>query len=107
MDISNIRHALGSFALVMLTVGSLSVATQQRYIRGDNPERAADMATRGLPGPQHDRVYQRLLTRLEPPSTLSIDRRGPMITVESSLGPRATFDADGRAHSEQAPNGRT
>jgi hypothetical protein len=122
MDISNTRHTLGWFALVMLTVGSLSVATQQRYvqgdarisgtyelegIRGDNPERAADMATRGLPGPQHDRVYQRLLTRLEPPSTLSIDRRGPMITVESSLGPRATFDADGRAHSEQAPNGRT
>ena len=121
MSLTHRRHALGLFALMMLTAGSLSLAAGQRYIRdarlagtyelertrGDDPQRAADEATRGLPGPQRDRVYQRLLVRLEPPRTLSIDRRGRTVTIASSSGPRTTFDADGRVRSEPAPNGRT
>ena len=115
------RHALGLLAM-MLTAGSLSVAAGQRYVRsdtrltgtfelentrGDDPRRAADEATRDLPGPQRDRVYQRLLVRLEPPRTISIDRRGRTVTMASSSGPQTTFDADGRVRSEQTPNGRT
>jgi hypothetical protein len=74
--------------------------------RGDNPQRAADAATRSLPPEQRDRVYQSLINRLEPPATIAIDRNGATVTISSSRGPRATFDADGRTRNEVGPNGR-
>lgn len=116
-------RALGLCGVVVLTVGSLTLAAQrpQRYApayarmtgtyelessRGDNPQRAADAATRSLPPGRRDRAYQSLLTRLDPPQTLAIDRSGQIITISSSSGPRATFDADGQERNEQGPNGR-
>jgi hypothetical protein len=122
MSLKHTRHALGLLALLMLTAGGSSVAAGQRFApgdarlvgtyelesnRSDDPQRAADEATRGLPEPQRGRVYQRLLARLDPPAVLSIDRRGRTVTVASSSGPRTTFDADGHVRREQAPNGRT
>jgi hypothetical protein len=74
--------------------------------RGDDPLRAADLATRNVPPPQRDRVYQSLLRRLQPPTTLAIDRNGQTVTISSSSGPRATFDADGRTRNEPGPGGR-
>jgi hypothetical protein len=116
-------RTLGLCGVVVLAAGSLTLAAQrpQRYAptyarmtgtyqlegsRGDDPQRAADAATQRLPPDRRDRAYQNLLTRLEPPQTLAIDRSGQMITISSSSGPRATFDADGQVRSEQGPNGR-
>jgi hypothetical protein len=74
--------------------------------RGDNPQRAVETVTRSLPPEQRDRAYQNLLGRLVPPQTISIDRNGLAVTIASSSGPRAAFDADGLARSERGPNGR-
>jgi hypothetical protein len=74
--------------------------------RSDNPQGAADEATRSLPPERRDRVYQSLINRLEPPATIAIDRNGVTVTISSSRGPRATFDADGRTRDEVGPNGR-
>jgi hypothetical protein len=75
-------------------------------MRGDDAQRAAQRATRGLPQPRRDRAYQNLLSRLQPPTTLAIERRGSTVTIGSSIGPRTTFDADGRPRTEPGPNGR-
>ena len=119
-------RSLGLLSLVVLTAGSLSVAAEgpqrngpQRNVysrmsgtyelestRGDNPQRAVDAATRSLPPERRDRVYQSLINRLEPPATIAIDRNGTTVTITSSRGPRATFDADGRTRNEVGPNGR-
>jgi hypothetical protein len=122
MSMIPLRHALGLLALALFAAGGLGNVAAPRYVsgdvrlsgtyelestRGDDPQRAADEATRGLREPQRDRVYRRMLARLEPPSTLSIERRGPTVTMASSTGPRTTFDTDGRVRTEQAPNGRT
>ena len=119
-------RSLGLLSLVVLTTGSLSLAAQgpQRNrpqpnaslrmsgtyelesTRSDNPQRAADAATRSLPPERRDRVYQSLINRLDPPATIAIDRNGATVTISSSRGPRATFDADGRTRDEVGPNGR-
>lgn len=117
------RHTIGLLSLVVLTAGSASLSAQwgqqQRRgpipmsgtyeletTRGDNAQRAADQATRNMPQPQRDRAYQNLLSRLQPPTTLAIDRNGQTVTISSSSGPRATFDADGRVRNEPGPGGR-
>jgi hypothetical protein len=121
------RRTFTLLGLVLLTAGSLSVSAQWEQqgrdrpsfapmsgtyelesTRGDNPQRAADAATRNLRGPQRDRVYWNLLSRLQPPTTLAIDRdrNGRTVTISSSSGPRTTFDADGRSQTEPGPGGR-
>src|ERR1035437_548610 len=116
-------RTLGLCGVIVLAAGTLTLAAQRplRYApppsrltgtyelesaRGDNPQRAADAATRSLPPDRRARAYQNLLTRLEPPQTLAIDRNGQMITISSSSGPRASFDADGQTRDEPGPNGR-
>src|SRR5580765_3815291 len=74
--------------------------------RGDDPHRTAQAATRSLPPGQRDRAYQSLLSRLDPPEVLSIDRRDQTITIASSRGPQSTFDADGRFLREQGEHGQ-
>jgi len=74
--------------------------------RGDDPRRAAEMATRDLPRAERDRTYDSLMSRLEPPLTMAIDRAGRTVTISSSSGPRTTFDADGRERREVWPGGR-
>lgn len=113
----------GLVTLVVLAVAGLSLSAQQsrnrapadlrmtgtyelESTRGDNPERAAQAATRSLPANQRDRAYQDLLVRLDPPQLLSIDRQGRQITIASDRGPRAAFDADGQTKRERGPDGR-
>jgi len=115
-------YTFGLLSLAVLTVGSLSLTAQRpqnqtaggrmsgtydlESTRGDNPARAADAATRSLPPGQRSRAYQSLLSRLEPPHTISIDRDGRTITIASSRGPRSSFVADGRAQTERGQNAR-
>ena len=74
--------------------------------RSDDPQRIADQATRTLPPDVRDRVHQNLLNRLNAPQSLAIELRGRSVTIVSSNGPRATFDADGRNRTEAGPNGQ-
>ena len=80
------QSTVGLASLAILTVGCLSVTAQQpqkrsaanarmsgtyqlESTRGDDPQRAADIATRSVPPGQRDRAYQSLLSRLQPPQT--------------------------------------
>lgn len=74
--------------------------------RSDDPRRQADAATRNLPTAQRQRVYNNLLTRLESPADLAIERRGRSVTIASTRAQQVTIDATGREESETRPNGR-
>jgi hypothetical protein len=74
---------------------------------GDDPHRAAEQAARTLPSDQRQRAYQRLITRLEAPETIAIDRNENSVTMASSLGQRVTFEADGQVRTEHGDAGRT
>jgi len=115
-------RTFGICGVIVLAAGVVTLAaSSQRYApavdrmtgtyqldstRGDSPQRAAEAATRSLPPDRRDRVYQSLINRLSPPSQLALDLKGRTVTIASSTGPRATFDADGRMRNEQLPNGR-
>ena len=115
-------NTVGLLSLGVLTVGSLSLTAQRpqnqsaggrmsgtydlESTRGGTSKTYAETATRSLPPGQRERAYRSLVNRLEPPHTLSIDRIGRTITIASSLGPRSSFVADGRAQTERGLNGR-
>jgi len=75
--------------------------------RSDNPRDVADRATRNLSNNQRQVSSNRLLTRLESPEALAIERRGSTITLASSRAPQQTFEADGVPHQEQIANRST
>jgi hypothetical protein len=73
--------------------------------RSDDPRAVAQRATANLPFNERQRVFDRLVERLESPDMLAIDRRGSQVTIASTRAPQTTFDADGRERFEQLPNG--
>jgi hypothetical protein len=75
--------------------------------RSNTPMDVADSATRDLPVNERQRVYDKVVARLEAPEMLAIEQRGNKITIASSRAPQTTFEADGRERSEQLPNGVT
>lgn len=75
--------------------------------RSQNPAVIVANATRGLQYNQRQRISDRLIERLTPPSLLSLERVGNLVTLASTQSPRVTIDADGRTHSESYPNGRS
>jgi hypothetical protein len=48
-----------------------------------------------------------MLSRLESPEMLAIERQGSTVTIASSRAPQSTFEADGSERQEQLPNGRS
>jgi hypothetical protein len=126
MDINRTSQTtIGLAAVAVLTIGCLGMSAQPyprsdealadarmsgtyelERTRGDDPKRAAETATRSIPAARRDRAYQRLLARLEPPQMLSIERDGRQISIESSRGPRSSFDANGRMQHERGADGR-
>ena len=72
---------------------------QLENTRGDDPRRAAELAAGAATAGQ--RSYQNLLTRLQAPDLMSIERNGNSVTMASTRGPRVTVDADGRDHAER------
>ena len=75
--------------------------------RSDNPETIVDRVTRGLPSGEQQRRRNMILRRLEAPESLAIARRGRTVTIASSRAAPITFEADGRAQTEQTRNGRS
>src|SRR5262245_5370611 len=74
--------------------------------RSDDPNAAAERATRNLAVNDRQRARENLLRRLGAPEMLAIDRRGREITMASSQGPQATFEANGVETVETTRNGR-
>lgn len=75
--------------------------------RGDDPRQAAELAARAAPSDQRQRTYQSLLTRLEAPELIAIERNENSVTMASTQGRRVTFEADGRDHMERWSAERT
>ncbi len=85
----------------MLT-GTFRLDTAQ----SDVARNQAEQATRTLPYRNRQRVLDNLMTRLEAPDALAIERRGRTVTIASSRAPQITFEADGQQRTEQTANGR-
>ena len=108
--------AIAVFAAVWIS----SVSSAQQYrtpngltgtyrldvARSDNPDVLADRATRNLPSADQSRLHNAVLRRLEAPDSLALDVQNRLVTMASSRAPQVTFDADGRAQTEQTRNGR-
>lgn len=75
--------------------------------RSDDPREMANRATSSLPNNERQRVYDRMIARLESPQMLAIERRNTTLTMASSLAERSTFEADGVERQEQLSNGAT
>jgi hypothetical protein len=73
----------------------------------DNSSQIADQVTQSLPGRDRPRLRNQIMRRLDAPEELAIDRRGRSITMVSSNADQVTFEANGVAQTETAPNGRS
>jgi len=73
----------------------------------DDPQNAADRATRNLPWDQRQRAQDSLNRRLEAPDQIAIDVRGRTVTIASSKAAQITFEADGQDRIETNAAGRT
>lgn len=87
--------------------GRLTGTYRLNLSASDDPARAADLAVRGLPSNQAERLRRLIHRRLGSPEMIAIDQNGRRITMASSSARQVTFDADGREHSETRRNGRT
>ena len=87
--------------------GQLTGTYQLEGSQGDDPRRAAEQAARGAAPDQRQRTYQRVLTRLESPEMIAIERRGYSVIMASTHGPQVSFDVDGRDRTERWSGGRT
>jgi hypothetical protein len=75
--------------------------------QGDDPRRAAELASRTTPLDQRQRTFDRLLSRLEAPDQIAIERNDNTVTMASTRARRVTFDADGMDHTERWSAERT
>jgi hypothetical protein len=75
--------------------------------RSDDPRRTAEQASRSATIDQRQRTYDDLLSRLESPEMIAIERRGSSGVVGSTHGSQVTFQADGRNQAETWSGGRT
>jgi len=73
----------------------------------DDPRRMAELAARATPADRRQRTYQSLLTRLEAPDMLAIERNENSVTMASTRGRRVTVEADGRDRVERWSADRT
>lgn len=75
--------------------------------RSDNPRDVAERATRNLSESERQNVFDAIMSRLESPQMLAIERRGTTVTIASSLAAQTTFEADGHERQEQLGNNRS
>jgi hypothetical protein len=74
--------------------------------RSDNVRAAAELAIRGLPLADQQRIREIVVRRLEAPAELALEQRGRSITLASSRAPQITFEANGREQIEYTNTGR-
>ena len=76
-------------------------------LRSDSPREVVERATRNLANNERQRVFDRMLARLESPEMLAIERLGSTITMASSRARQASFEANGVERQEQLASGRS
>jgi hypothetical protein len=86
---------------------ALTGTYQLEATTGDDPQRAAERASRAAPPDQRQRTYRNLLARLESPETITIERSQYNVTMASTRGEQMSFEADGRDRTERWAGGRT
>jgi hypothetical protein len=74
--------------------------------QSDNARTIAGRATRNLNRSRRDRIFNNLVSRLEAPDLLAVERNGMRVMLASSRSPQITLDVDGLLHKETYPNGR-
>ena len=74
--------------------------------RSDNATTTASRVTRNVPAGQQQRLRNAVMSRLETPDILAIERNGRSITIASSRAAAVTFEADGREQVEESRRGR-
>jgi hypothetical protein len=75
--------------------------------QGDDPRQVAELAVRGAPADRRQLTYQSLLTRLQAPELIAIERNENDVSMASTRGRRVTIEADGSSHVEQWSAQRT
>lgn len=75
--------------------------------RSTDIQAEVDRATQDLNVNQRERVRRVAARRLESPDEIAIETNSRSVTIASTKSPRVSFEADGRARSEQLPNNRT
>jgi hypothetical protein len=75
--------------------------------QSEDPRREAQLATNNLPYRDRRRTYDLVLTRLESPAELAIERRGDNVTIASTRAPQIDFIADGNERVERSADGDT
>ncbi|HEX8265518.1 MAG TPA: hypothetical protein VF596_08950 [Pyrinomonadaceae bacterium] len=75
--------------------------------QSDNARSAADRATQYLNQNARYRIYNNLVSCLEAPEMLAVERQGRRVMLASSRSPQISLDVDGQARVERYPNGRT
>jgi hypothetical protein len=75
--------------------------------QSEDPRREAQLATNSLPMRERRRTLDLLMTRLESPTELAIERRGDNVTIASTRAPQINFVADGMERVERGANGNT
>ncbi len=73
--------------------------------QSEDPRREAQLATNSLPARDRRRAYDVLVTRLESPMEIAIERRGDNVTIASTRAPQISFTADGNPRVEQSASG--
>ena len=74
--------------------------------QSSNGRLIVERAVRGLPYAQRQQAYYALMSRIEAPEMIALEKRGRTVTLASSRASQTTFEADGRVHLEQYPNSR-
>jgi hypothetical protein len=74
--------------------------------RSDDPQRIADNALRDVPTSERSTVMNRVMSRLNPPDVLAIERADTRVSLASSRIPEIVLDADGRTRTERGVSGR-
>jgi hypothetical protein len=75
--------------------------------QSEDPRREAQLATNNLPARERRRIYDAVVTRLEPPTEIAIERRGDNVTIASTRAPQINFIADGSERVENGSYGNT
>lgn len=75
----------------------------------DDPRRQADQATRVLrvSTVERQRIFDELVTRLDSPDQIAIDRRGNQFSIASTRGAQVNITANNREEFERYPDGRS
>lgn len=74
--------------------------------QSDNARTVAGNVTRYLNQNQRDRIFNNLVSRLESPEMLAVERQGMRVMLASTSSPMVTLDVDNQIHNEKYPNGR-